>query len=151
MSDNPYLPSNLPGHNPGSPPPVPNARERLNGPGLALMITAGIFIGLLVLALIMNIVLVATGNAANLGRQGISGEMVVGFRIVFGLLLIVINVIIFKGGKSMRELENYSSSRLAAILALIPCCGPCYLLGIPFGIWALVVLGDQSVKASFKS
>ena len=39
----------------------------------------------------------------------------------------------------------------AAIVAVIPCVAPCCLLSLPFGIWALVVLGDSSVKAAFRS
>ena len=39
----------------------------------------------------------------------------------------------------------------ATILAMIPCISPCCLLGLPVGIWSLVVLLDENVKASFRS
>jgi hypothetical protein len=32
---------------------------------------------------------------------------------------------------------------------MIPCLSPCCCLGLPIGIWALVVLLDNNVKASF--
>jgi hypothetical protein len=51
----------------------------------------------------------------------------------------------------MKKLESYSFAMAAAIIAMIPCISPCCLLGLPFGIWALVVLGDGSVKAAFQS
>jgi hypothetical protein len=34
-------------------------------------------------------------------------------------------------------------------MALIPCLGPCYILGIPAGIWALVVLARPEVREAF--
>ena len=37
---------------------------------------------------------------------------------------------------------------VAAIIAMIPCHG-CCILGLPFGIWALVVLSAPEVKAAF--
>ena len=38
----------------------------------------------------------------------------------------------------------------AAIVAMIPRISPCCLLGLPFGIWALVVLSNGTVKAAFR-
>lgn len=51
----------------------------------------------------------------------------------------------------MKSLENYGFAMAASIIALIPCMGPCCILGIPFGIWSLVVLSDPVVRSSFKS
>ena len=39
----------------------------------------------------------------------------------------------------------------AVVLSMIPCLGPCCYLGVPVGAWALVVLLDADVKASFTS
>jgi len=60
-------------------------------------------------------------------------------------------VLVFIGAMKMKNLENYSLAMAAAIVAVIPCISPCCLLGLPFGIWALVVLNDSSVKAAFRS
>ena len=37
----------------------------------------------------------------------------------------------------------------AVIMSMIPCTGSCCYLNIGVGIWALVVLADDNVKASF--
>jgi len=72
----------------------------------------------------------------------------VGF--ITGLALwLVITVAIAYGSISMMRLSGYRSACLAAILSLIPLCSPCYLLGIPFGIWALVLLNRPEVKQRF--
>lgn len=45
----------------------------------------------------------------------------------------------------------YNIAMAGAIISVIPCLGsPCCILGIPFGIWALVVLNDPAVKAGFR-
>jgi hypothetical protein len=54
------------------------------------------------------------------------------------------------GAWNMKWLQGYALSVVAAILAVIPCTSPCYMLGLPFGIWALVVLNDPLVKAAFR-
>jgi len=38
----------------------------------------------------------------------------------------------------------------AAIVACVPFCSPCVVLGIPFGIWALVVMAKPEVRAAFQ-
>jgi hypothetical protein len=38
----------------------------------------------------------------------------------------------------------------ASIIAIIPCFGPCCCLGIPVGIWALVVINKPEVKSAFR-
>jgi hypothetical protein len=40
---------------------------------------------------------------------------------------------------------------LASILAMIPCVDGCCLLGLPVGIWSLVVLLSPDVKAAFRA
>jgi hypothetical protein len=37
----------------------------------------------------------------------------------------------------------------AAILAMIPCLSSCCIVGLPLGIWALVVLSKPEVKSEF--
>ncbi|MFM8573452.1 MAG: hypothetical protein ACKOAU_17780 [Pirellula sp.] len=58
-------------------------------------------------------------------------------------------VLISIGGAKMAFLESYKMARLGAILACIPVISPFILWGIPFGIWALVLLRDPAVKAAF--
>ena len=57
--------------------------------------------------------------------------------------------LIFVAGLHMRTLRSYSFCVVGAILACVPCSGPCYLLGIPFGLWALIVLNRPDVRDAF--
>ena len=49
----------------------------------------------------------------------------------------------------MKKLESYGWAMTASILALAPCISPCCLVGLPIGIWALVVLAKPEVKSAF--
>ena len=49
----------------------------------------------------------------------------------------------------MGRLEGYGLAMTASIFAMIPCVGPCCLLGLPFGIWSVTVLNRRDVKAAF--
>ena len=51
----------------------------------------------------------------------------------------------------MKNSESYSMAMAGVIVSMVPCVGPCCFLGTCVGIWPLVVLMDDQVKASFKS
>jgi predicted Zn finger-like uncharacterized protein len=51
----------------------------------------------------------------------------------------------------MHVLKSYGVAYAGAIISVIPVLGaPCCVLGIPFGIWALIVLNNPSVKSAFR-
>lgn len=77
----------------------------------------------------------------------IKGPMRVVIPIQWGLALLFI-VLISVGATKMMSARSLGWSRAAAILAMIPCYG-CWPLGIPFGIWAIVVLSNSQVKEAF--
>lgn len=72
-----------------------------------------------------------------------------GGRLILTLPYLIINALVFFGALKMKGLQSYGLANTGAILALIPCCGPCVCVGIPLGIWALVVLRKPEVRASF--
>jgi hypothetical protein len=72
-----------------------------------------------------------------------------GGRLMVTLPFLVLNALVFFGALKMKNLQSYGLAMTAAIVSIIPCCGPCYCLGIPVGIWALVVLRKPEVRASF--
>jgi hypothetical protein len=49
----------------------------------------------------------------------------------------------------MQKLQSYQFALTASIVAMVPCISPCCLFGLPFGIWALVVLNKPEVKSQF--
>jgi hypothetical protein len=71
---------------------------------------------------------------------------------VAGVIWLVVGLLNVFGGLRMRSLRGYGLAIFASILALLPCISPtgCCLLGQIAGIWALVVLMNQDVKAAFR-
>lgn len=74
------------------------------------------------------------------------------FWIIYSIVGIFASILVVVGAGAMRSLEWYSLAMATAILSVIPFpCGGCCCIAPPFGIWALVVLMDPSVKAAFAS
>ena len=57
--------------------------------------------------------------------------------------------VVFYGAVQMLKGRRLGIAKTAAILAIIPMCSPLFVIGIPFGIWALVVLSKPDVRAAF--
>jgi len=75
-----------------------------------------------------------------------------GIMLTYGFFAVVLGILIFLGAKHMGSLESLGLAKMAAVLAIIPCTSPfCFLLGMPVGIWALIVLCDSRVAAEFSS
>ncbi|HIF32980.1 MAG: hypothetical protein ABGX22_17685 [Pirellulaceae bacterium] len=54
------------------------------------------------------------------------------------------------GSISMIRMKGYRSAVIAATCATVPVCSPCFVVGIPFGVWAMVLLRRPEVKSRFK-
>jgi hypothetical protein len=144
---NPYQPPA------GSPSPMnfggPQAMEKVQGPAIGLMITGGIGVALSLLALVLN--MLGTGlGAAGGGDQQIQVMAQGGLGIVQSVVGLAISGFALYGGMQMKQLQNYGLAFGASILVMIPCLSPCCLIGLPIGIWSIVVLNDPMVKASFR-
>ena len=149
--ENPYLaPTQY-----GQPPQQPfqgsaaMAASRVAGPATALMAVGGLGIAGQILGLISNLVQVGwgmPGGGPNQMPLFFSGGVAVASTIIGVILYIVVIV----GAVKMKNLESYGFAMAASIIAMLP-CSCCCLLGLPFGIWSLVVLSDAGVKAAFRA
>lgn len=135
---------------PGQADPV--AAQRVAGPAIALMVIAilGMLWDLFVIIGYVNFIFVAAGAAAQ-GGEPFPVAVFGGIGVAFGILGLAIGALILIGAIKMKKLQSYGLAMTSAIAGMIPCYWPCCLLGLPFGIWALVVLSDSSVKAAFRS
>ncbi len=70
------------------------------------------------------------------------------FGVAAGVLQIATAALIILGAVRMRKLGSYGLAMTASILAMLPCTYA-FPIGIPIGIWALVVLTKPEVKAAF--
>jgi hypothetical protein len=128
------------------------ARGRVSGPATALIVVSAISSALLLLALAVDIWLLVSGVAGEMAQpRGMPKETQVTIRAVWAFLMLATGAVILIGAVRMMGLRSRGLSMVACVLALVPCLGPCFVLGIPFGIWGLVALNDPRVRRAFES
>lgn len=132
----------------------PHPKQTIFPPGVALLIVSAFSITCFAIALAFNVFLLVSGAADNLPDVeaiGIAAETQIAIRMCLGTLLLLVHSFIAYGAYNMMQQKSFSIAKTASIIAVIPCLSPCYFLGIPFGIWALVALGKPGVQRSFES
>jgi hypothetical protein len=123
------------------------ARGRVSAPAMTLLVLCIISLVLLFFGLCFDGWLLASGRA----RQMSSGEMPVVVRTIWSVLLVLANGVTLAGAWRMKNLRSPRLAQAACILAVVPGLGPCLVLGIPVGIWGLIVLNDPGVWDAFTS
>ncbi len=114
--------------------------DEIKGPAIALMVVSILCLAITGLGLIVDIVgVLALGILAP--------DIMV--RIIWGVVLLFTSSFVLFGAIRMIKKKDHGIAKAASIVAIIPFLGPCCLLGIPFGIWALVVLNKPHVRSAF--
>jgi hypothetical protein len=126
--------------------------DLVSGPAIGLIVTAALGFLATIIGVAWNIL----GAGMGMNQPGVDPEMqkfVTMFSgtmgVVSGILGFVVSGLILFGALKMKKYQSYGWAMAASILAVIPCISPCCLVGIPIGIWALVVLSKPEVKAQF--
>lgn len=138
------------------------AQQDITGPAVGLMITAGLGILAEILGIAMDLSGAQTARMNELYSRfyGQNEEMVRAAQVFAGStgaivrgVGILICIFMLYGALKMRKLENYGLSIAVSILAMIPCLSPCLspccVIGLPIGIWALVMLNKPDIKMHF--
>jgi len=113
-------------------------RQRIRAPGIGLMIAGLINCGIaLILLLAWSIVSVTLGLSS-------PGAVITG---CVGIIFTATGLFTVVGAQRMMRLQSYGLAVAAGVLQLIPSAGS--LLGLPIGIWALIVLTRHEVHVAF--
>ena len=148
--DNPYRedPYETEGSNPYAAPVTYTERPSGNPliiPAIFILVFASLYFLMFVLSLpqqIANMREIDTSTPRGMGEMFGQGLFLVG--------VICCSLLEAFGAVCMLRMRRYGFAMASAILALIPVCSPCFFLGIPFGIWALVVLSQAEVRQRFE-
>ena len=130
------------------------ALQMVKGPAIGLKATAILGLFLVVVGLVVNI-LTLSGFHFGLQQmydpqmQKFFNSLGGGLGIVQNIIGGIVGVIVLLGAAKMQKLQNYQFALTASIVAMVPCISPCCVFGLPFGIWALVVLNKPEVKSQF--
>lgn len=125
-----------------------SALQKINGPAIGLIVTGGLGILGGLLSLVQNLFTAGSAPFAPGDDQFawlFSG--VVG--VSFAILGIAVSGFVIWGALQTQRLASYPIALSAAIVAMVPCLSPCCIVGIPAGIWALVVMHNPAVRPAF--
>lgn len=125
----------------GHPTPVTSPLDDIQAPAISLLIASAISIALVSFGFAKQLTRLASINPINKEETAI--------QMILGMGMVAASIYVFRGALKMRKMEDYYSVRRAALLACMPIVGPCFLL--PFGLWALSVIGRDTVRESFHS
>lgn len=129
------------------------ALAAVKGPAIALKVTAIIGWILMAFGLLTNVLniagiqLIPTPPADDSMPSWMRMQGVLG--IIGNLVGIGIGAVIFMGSTKLQNLKDHGFVLTAAVLAMVPCLSPCCLIGLPIGIWAIVVINRADVKPHF--
>jgi hypothetical protein len=122
------------------------AQQAVTPPAIALIIVGGL--GLLYA--VINLLLAATNARQPFANMGANNPAAYKVGMAIGIALTFIwGIIVPLAGVMMLKLRNYGAAMTGVIFAMLPCNLGC-LLGLPFGIWAIVVLNRPDVKRAFE-
>jgi hypothetical protein len=142
---NPYAPPQSAASDASPPLSAVEVRARLRTPALGLLASAVWGIGV---ALFLGLT-VALEKLDHLPRFTAQDQSEVATYACMLLAFILVAVTIARGALAMMSASDLFAARNAAILAVLP-CGGAWLIGLPFGIWALIVLRDPRVRQEFR-
>jgi hypothetical protein len=128
-------------------------KGKVNGPGIALMVVG-------ILSLVTNLlngiyqVILLLGQTAmmEMSPEGILMLLTQGgWSIIQAAIGFCTAFAVIYAGTCLRATKSSGMVYAGSILAMIPCCiGCCCIVGLPAGIWALVVMQDEKVKQAFE-
>jgi hypothetical protein len=142
---------------PQPPSPTPSAitdsraAAEVSGPATGLLVTAILGGAVQLLGLFAN--MLGTGLSsltAEGSEQQIINWLSGGVGVASSAIGLLIAGLIIYAAMEMKKLRQWGLAVAASILAMVPCISPCCIIGLPIGIWSLVVLMNDHVKSAFK-
>jgi hypothetical protein len=130
------------------------ALHLVKGPAIGLLVTAIVGLVLVALGLVINIMAlggthIGFGQIQDPEMQKLFSSLSGGLGIAQNVVGAIVGIIVLIGARKMKKLQSYQFALTASIVAMLPCISPCCVFGLPFGIWALVVLNKPEVKSQF--
>ena len=126
------------------------ARQKMQGPATGMKVTAVVGAIATLVSIVMNVLGVGMAGMEG-GDEGMAGMMSGGVGIAVGVIGLAVAVFLWIVAGKMERLQDYNLCLVGAIAAMVPCISPCCFIGLPIGIWAVVVMAKPEVKEAFAS
>ncbi len=148
------------------------ALERVRGPATSLVVVASLYIAVIVLGGLIytgqkTAEMMSAESETSLPLKGetieerrarekeekqrVAEKNFIAFSLasIVGLIGVVCGAVVLAGGLKMKQLKSYKLAYSGAAFATIPVLSPLLVLGIPFGIWAMITIHDKEIKRYF--
>ncbi len=127
---------------------VADAKKKLLGPSIGLFVVSG----LLFLDALFRIASTGFGLSTMATTPGMPAAVYAmqGFMFVYAVWLLAAGGVTLYGGLKMMKVRSFAWAMAACITGMIPNCECCFLVGLPFGIWGIVMLSQPDVKRAFR-
>ena len=126
--------------------------NQVRGPAIGLVVT-GILGGLGAIGNAIFSMINSAAQQAQYRNAGVPESMMwmfgSGMIIVLTAIGVAFSILVLFAGMKMMKLQSYGLSMAGSIVAMVPCLSPCCCIGLPIGIWALIVLMKPEVKQAF--
>lgn len=149
----------MPGSAPMAAIPNADAARLVSGPATALLVVGIVFALFSAFGVLASLLGWTFGGLGQGGAQGnlppeverIMRSMGGGLGAFFAFVQLALSGFYIFASTKMRKLESYGLVMTASILCMLPCFTPscCCVVGLPIGIWSLVVLAKPEVKSAF--
>ena len=131
------------------------AQSKVQGPGIALIVYGVLQILFSCCVSLANILSLVSGASAEMAEVyslmgPAAGLISGGGGLVMAVPALLISCVIVFGGVKMKKLQSHSMAMAGAVCAMLPCSG-CCCIGLGIGIWALMTLMNDEVKAAFQA
>lgn len=134
--------------------PAVNPAEMVAGPAIGLMVVGALVVmGNIMGALssLLGLGMPMTQSSGNPQVDKIIEMMSGTVGVISSLIGILLGAVTVWAGLQMRQLKYYGLAMTMLIINMIPCCNSCCcLVGLPVGIWGLMVMMKPDVKSAFK-
>ncbi len=132
--------------------PDVDAARLISGPATGLLVVGILCAVTAVLSLLSHLLGAGARNTQDIPpqlRQIV--EMTTGsLGLVVNFLGLGISALIIFASTKMRKLESRGLVLTATILSMLPCTSACCCVGLPVGVWILIVLNKPGVKSAFR-
>jgi hypothetical protein len=128
------------------------ALEKVSLPAIFLMILGGLGLAFAIFRTVTDLMMgdEAMDNNPFMKNDPGMKDFQKTMMIIGPILNVIWAVIVFFGGLCLKRLQGRGYVMFACVWAMLP-CSLCCLLGLPFGIWGLVVANDEVVKRGFNA
>jgi len=130
-------------------PPI-DPRSAVRVPAIILMIVGGLGAAASVVGAVMNFMGIGLGAMAAGRAEQIPTFLTGTLGGLINIASLALYALMIYGAYQMKTLKSYPLAMIGSILAMLP-CSCCCIIGLPIGIWAIVVLMKPGVKMAFES